>query len=159
MTLKTRALRLFLMPLLAGPAVACGLQPDLPSEPPPGLEAAWFHDDCAPWDGPAVSLYLARERGGSPFAPGLPYLRVTLYASSSIGLHEGERLRFEPGTQGDAQYCRSTDDCDGATGVGIEFSGVEREVLEGRLEVLFGERPPIRGAFRAGRMPFQALCG
>jgi hypothetical protein len=41
---------------------ACALQSELPDTPPPGLTEAWFHDDCAPWDGPAGGERAFRER-------------------------------------------------------------------------------------------------
>jgi len=149
----------FLVCLLALPTVACALQSDLPSDPPDGLNEAWFHDDCAPWDGSATSLYLGRERAKAVFHPDTPYLHVALY-SNSLSFRPGERLRFEvPGREGHARYCQKADTCVSAKAVSIEFTKTDGSLLEGRLEVLFDGRPPIRGGFRAVRIPFQALCG
>ena len=145
--------------MLALPAVACALQSDLPSDPPAGLSVAWFHDDCAPWDGAATSLFLGVERAKTVFHPDAPYLHVALY-SNTLGFPTGERIRFGvPGNQGHAQYCLKADDCVTGRAVSIEFSKIEANLLEGRLEVLFDRRPAIRGGFRAARMPFRALCG
>jgi hypothetical protein len=153
------SLKWFLFCLLALPAFACALQSDLPSDPPDGLNVAWFHDDCAPWDGAATSLYLGRERAKAVFHQDFPFLHVALY-SNSLSFRTGGRLRFEIlGNQGHARYCRDADACVNARAVSIEFSKVEENLLEGRIEVLFDGLPPIRGGFRAARMPFRALCG
>jgi hypothetical protein len=138
---------------------ACALQSELPDTPPPGLTEAWFHDDCAPWDGPALSLYLSPEPGQTVFVAPFPHLLVSLY-SSRLQFEEGERLRFElPGNVGHAAYCRKMDDCRTATEVTLEFSRLEPTLMEGRLEVQFETGPPVRGSFRASEIPFQALCG
>jgi hypothetical protein len=151
-------LRMFLQILLLVP-VACALPQELESAPPEGLEIAWFLDDCAPWDGPAVSLYLARRVGDGPFQPGFPHLHVALYEPATRLRGRG-RIRLEvPGNVGHAQYCESAEDCSAGTHVRIEFSDSDPGILEGRLEVTFESRPPVRGGFRAVRMPFQALCG
>jgi hypothetical protein len=149
--------RRVLLILLGIPLVACAQQADLPAEAPPGLGSAWFHDDCAPWDGSATTLVLGREVASTPFKPGFPHIQVSLYSNSS---RRGTRLRFEiPGNQGFAQYCLSADACTKATAVTLQFSKVEPDLIEGRLEVLFKDRAAIRGGFRAIRIPFRALCG
>ena len=159
MNFSRKSLKRFLFCMLALPSVACALQSDLPSDPPDGLKVAWFHDDCAPWDGAATSLYLGLGQAKTVFHPDPPYLLVALY-SNSLRFHTGERLRFNvPGNQGHAQYCLEANACVNARAVSIEFSKIEGNLLEGRLEILFDRRPAIRGGFRAARMPFRALCG
>jgi hypothetical protein len=150
--------RLFLF-LLGIPLVACASQSDLPSEPVQGLGSAWFHDDCAPWDGSATTLLLGPQVARTPSQPGFPHLQISLY-SSFTRFQTGGRFRFEvPGNQGFAQYCLRADTCNKATAVTLQFSKVEQDLLEGRLEVDFKDRVPIRGSFRAIRLPFRALCG
>ena len=154
-----RPCRWFLLILLGIPLVACAAQADLPAEPPQGLGSAWFHDDCAPWDGSATTLLLGKEVASTPFNRGFPHLQVSLYSNWSQ-FRTGGRLRFEiPGNQGFAQYCLSADACTKATAVTLQFSKVEHDLIEGRLEILFKERAAIRGGFRAIRIPFRALCG
>jgi hypothetical protein len=158
MNVQRYCLTRFLLSLLALPALAGSLQLELPSEPPSGLAAAWFHDDCAPWDGSATSLYLGAAPAKVAFEPGFPFLQVSLY-SNSQSLRR-DRLHFEvSGNKGYAQYCQSKEECKTATSVTIEFSKAERDLLEGRLEILFKDRPAIRGGFLAKRLPFRALCG
>jgi hypothetical protein len=141
------------------PTAACALQPELPSEPPQELEIAWFLDDCAPWDGLATSLYLGREIPADKFNPGFPNLHVAIY-SSLLQRRSGELLRFDvPSHDGHARYCANSENCVNATAVTIEFSKVERSLLEGRLEVVFKEREPIRGSFRATKMAGRTPCG
>jgi hypothetical protein len=148
----------FLLILLGIPVVGCAFQADLPAELPPGLGSAWFHDDCAPWDGSATTLLLGKEVSSTPVKPGFPYLQVSLYSNWSR-FRTGGRLRFEiSGNQGFAQYCLSVDACTQATAVTLQFSKVEQDLIEGRLEVLFKERAAIRGGFHAIRIPFRALC-
>lgn len=150
--------RHFILIFLALPLAACALQADLPSEPPDGLGAAWFHADCAPWDGAATTLLLGPTASEIPHRPGFPHLQVSLF-SNLLQVKAGGTLRFEPGNAGFAQYCRTPDSCVKATAVTVKFSKVERDFLEGRLEVLFKDRGPLRGSFRAARIPFAALCG
>ena len=155
-------MREFLMSLilvvLIFPAQACS-EPQLPSKPPEGMDVSWFHDDCAPWDGPATTLYLGTEVAESVFTPTFPFLRLSLY-SSSTQFKAGKRLQFDlPGSPGFAQYCVDADHCLSATAVRIDFLNVDAQHLEGRLEVVFETRLPIRGSFRASRIEFQALCG
>jgi hypothetical protein len=149
----------FLILLLATALPACALQSSLPAEPPPGLTEAWFHNDCAPWDGPALSLYLGPEPSETIFSAPFPHLRVSLY-SSLTRLQTGERLRFEvPGNQAHAVYCESEEDCRPAAEITLELSELEADLMAGSLEILFETGPPVAGSFRASRIPFQALCG
>jgi hypothetical protein len=148
----------FLLILFGIPLAACALQSDLPADPPQGLETSSFHDDCAPWDGSATTLLLGKDVASTPFKPGFPHLQVSLYSNWSQ-FRTGGRLRLEPGNQGFAQHCLSEDACTKATAVTVQFSKVEQDRIEGRLEVLFKERAAIRGGFRAIRIPFRALCG
>jgi hypothetical protein len=138
--------------------VACASQAGLPSEPPQGLGSAWFHDDCAPWDGAATTLLLGPKVATAPFQPGFPHLQVSLFSNLSR-FRAGETLIFELGNQGFVQYCLNADTCTKATAVTLQFSKVEQNLMEGRLEVRFKDRAPIRGSFRATRIPFRALCG
>lgn len=145
--------------LLTLAATACALQSELPAEPPDGLPAAWFHDDCAPWDGPATSLYLGARPAERPLEASFPFLRISLYR---------ERLELGPGRRivpdlaaGDASaaYCASETSCVEATGVILDISEVRADLITGRVGVTFPDRGPIRGSFRATRIPFRALCG
>ena len=154
-----RPWRRFLLILLGIPLTACALQADLPAERPHGLGFAWFHDDCAPWDGSATTLMMGEQAATTPVQPRFPHLQVSVY-SNWRQFRTGGRLRFEvSGDRGFAQYCLTEDACTNATTVTLQFSNVEPEVIEGRLEVLFKERAAIRGGFRAVRIPFRALCG
>jgi hypothetical protein len=149
----------FLLIVLGTPLAACGLQMDLPAQPPEGLGVASFHADCAPWDGGAVTLLLGQEVSPDPLKPGFPHLQVSLYTSIAK-FRTGGRVHFEiPGNQGLAQFCLQADACTKATAVTLQFSKVEENLLEGRLEVLFKDRAAIRGSFHATRIPFRALCG
>lgn len=147
--------------LLAMAATACALQSDLPADlpdaPPDGLPAAWFHDDCAPWDGPATTIYLGASAVDSPFESSFPFLRISLYRDrpSSGG-------RIVPDLEaGDASvaYCTSETVCMPITGVVLEISEVRSDLITGRVGVDFDVRPPVRGSFSARRIPFRALCG
>jgi hypothetical protein len=148
-----------LLILLGIPLVACASQSDLPADPIQGLGSAWFHDDCAPWDGSATTLLLGAQAARTPFLPGFPHLQVSVY-SSLARFQTGGRVRFEiPGNQGFAQYCLRAGTCNKATAVILQFSRVNQDLLEGVLEVDFNDRSPIRGSFRATRIQFRALCG
>jgi hypothetical protein len=160
MSFRTHLLTGSLLCLAAGVATACGvLQSDLPSDPPEGLPFAWFHDDCAPWDGPATTLYLGARRGESAFESAFPALRISLYRER-LDFGPGRRIVLDPTSdEGYSDYCESADQCIPAAGIVLEISEVQSDLLAGRLKVTFGSRPAIRGGFRATRIPFQALCG
>jgi hypothetical protein len=146
-----------LVGLLAMAASACALQSDLPDTPPEGLPAAWFHDDCAPWDGPATTLYLGASPVDSPFEASFPFLRISLYRDRPAS---GSRIApdLEAGNAS-ATYCTSETHCIPVTGVVLEISEVRSDLITGRVGVDFAEGPPLRGSFRATRIPFRALCG
>ena len=99
------AARLLVATVALLPVATCVQQAELPWVPPEGLDVAWFHDDCAPWDGPALSLYLSREAADTVFRSPFPNLRVSLY-TPRMQFHSGERETFEiPGNQGHAVFC------------------------------------------------------
>jgi len=156
--------RVFVFAFLAASIlVACrpGSGPELPLSPPQGLEVSWFHDDCGPADGPALTVYLGQAIPDTAFEAGYPHLRVTI-CSDRTRLREGESVEIRapaPGGQGDARYCLSESNCRSVTGGSILFSRLEPNLLEGGVEVLFTGGEPIRGMFSAPRLTFQPLCG
>jgi len=85
-----RPSRWFLLILLGIPLVACAVQADLPAEPPQGLGSAWFHDDCAPWDGSATTLLLGKEVASSPSSQAFPTFKSLCIRTGANSEQQGD---------------------------------------------------------------------
>jgi hypothetical protein len=130
-------------------------------DPPEGFPVAWAHGDCAPWDGPATSVYLGSTLPSSALTPTYPHLRITVYVSRAD--LPGRRLQWQ-GVQpqvGGAQRCFEETRCDRATDITIVFgeSDDPRVDLTGYLDVVLDDGTSMTGGFRATMLDFAALCG
>ena len=129
--------------------------------PPEDYPLAFYHQDCAPWDGPAVSLYLVQEPMTTPFMAPLPHLRVSVYGA----LHRlvGETLQWN-GTQSDQGYagrCPAEGTCEPATSARVRVRGWDSAGggMTGDVELEFGDGSREAGSFDGTRLDFQPLCG
>jgi hypothetical protein len=78
---------------------------------------------CAPWDGPAVSLFLTDSPAVSTY-PAPPYRSITIYRDVSEVL--GEQFEVTAITQqvGIAQDCASAGRCTPVVGAAVRFGGL-----------------------------------
>ncbi|HEY9384057.1 MAG TPA: hypothetical protein VIP80_11155 [Gemmatimonadales bacterium] len=78
---------------------------------------------CAPWDGPAVSLFLTDSPGASTY-PAPPYRAITIYRDLNEVL--GERFEVTATTPqvGIAQDCASAGRCAPVLGAAVQFGGL-----------------------------------
>jgi len=127
-------------------------------EPPAGLPIATAMADCAPWDGPAVSIYLTPAPFDS-FEPPLPHLRLSLYrpavalAYTTISWPADQ----EPGV---AVHCPAQGECRSAVSARIRLRRVVPDsLLEGDFDLRFPDHSTLGGGFRAAWRRLLVMCG
>ena len=135
--------------------VALGCATPLPQGPT--LNAVLV-ETCAPWDGPAVALFLT-ERAAVDSYPSPPYSAITVYRSLPQLL--GRRFEVSPDTPnlGSGQACPAADGCAPVPGATIAFGGLNPDRTVGvtyRLEV--AGRPVLTGRTRARLSPIPRRC-
>jgi hypothetical protein len=154
-------MKIGLLLLLAFPATGCRwvVESQLPAYPPEGLEVAWWHSDCAPWDGPAVSIYLGHAVPEEALAPTYPHLRISIFDTPTS--LPGESYHWdEAGNTGDVQFCSAEGTCQGATAVTVEFDDQgEGGTYRGRVGARLADGSYRAGSFEAAPLKFTALCG
>jgi hypothetical protein len=126
-----------------------------------GFPLAYLHDDCAPWDGAALTLVLSQHEIDSRLAVGYPNLRITSYRPpSSLA---GGSFSWEGDAQSDgyATLCDSADSCASATRVSVDFDRAQGsgEVVTGQVRVELEDGRIVAGPFSARRLEYPMLCG
>jgi hypothetical protein len=130
-------------------------------EPPPVVEE-WNHAvamaDCAPWDGPATTVYLTQVPYQAELAR--PFLRLTIHH----GVSEMPGHRWEVGTDHDREglpwLCPDSGECATARTGWIAFEGREAEdPLRGSYDLTFEDGRRVVGRFVAPVLERPALCG
>ena len=126
-----------------------------------GFPHAYFHDDCAPWDGPALSIVLSQTQLGSPFELGFPSVRVTSWRPPAELAGASLEWSGVAHDLGYASFCESEDSCRTASTVRLRFDPAQpsADELAGQLHLEFEDGRVVSGAFRAVRLPFRVLCG
>ncbi len=153
-------MRLTRLLLVATPVLlACQGSSGANGAPPEGFPVAWAYDDCAPWDGGALSIFLGTQIPTGASTPIPPYVRVTVY---SRGVAPGSTFEWtEPqGQVGGAARCLTSGPCELATSARVSFvTPAGGEDFAGVVHLEFGAAPPTVGGFRATLVPREALCG
>jgi hypothetical protein len=115
--------------------------------------------DCAPWDGPAMSVLLARV-GDTTESPTGPFVRVALYGS--LDRLVGNTTRWPADKEvGTASWCSAgAQECTAAaTGV-VRLEGFAPDsVLPGKLRITFPDGRILDGSFRANWRSRRMMCG
>ena len=126
--------------------------------PPPGYEYAYATRDCAPWDGPAVTLYFAGSPSDS-IPMGVPHLRVSIWKSPAELANR--TVRWPADLQGGAALrCAAADSCEPANGGQISFGGTRPDSsVEGVLLLRWVGGDSVRGSFRAAWRSRRIMCG
>lgn len=128
---------------------------------PPAAEE-WSHAvamaDCAPWDGPATTVYLTQV----PYSDSLPSpsLRLALYH----GIDEVAGRRWSVGLDNDRDglpsYCPVLGDCVLTRSGWVEFEARDASgPLAGSYDLILQNGRRITGQFAAPVMERLALCG
>jgi hypothetical protein len=133
------------------------------AERAPADERKWSHalarTDCAPWDGPAVSVDLS----DAPLVEGAavpPFLRLALYLESTqetdADLIVGE---LRPGGAS-ASWCPAEGECLSAASGVVHLTGRQGgDTLSGRYQLVLPDGDRLRGRFTAPRERRRILCG
>lgn len=120
---------------------------------------AGYYADCAPWDGPALTLVFAAA-GADPAAPGVPHLRISTYRPPSVLPGSSFDWRGTDHNYGHAELCRSEGACEVPHAVEVEFDALLNDgSLRGELSVGLIDGRVISGAFEAEVVQTTFLCG
>jgi len=119
---------------------------------------AYASPTCAPWDGPAVTIYLTPTLADS-IAPGAAHLSISIWTSASE--LPGRSFSWPTDKQtGAGVRCARQGDCEAAAAGRVAFRPFAADsVLEGSFDLLFSDSTSERGGFRAAWRPRQELCG
>lgn len=140
-------------------ASACGPADPIRTDPPAGYPNAYAMSDCAPWDGPATTIYLSSNEAepdglpGSEIAP--PLVWVSVYQPRDA--LPGEGFDIDQGSIAGAMRCPSEGFCEPAAGGRIRF-GPPATRMAGDL-VLDFHGDTISGGFDAAWVDRRVLCG
>jgi len=119
---------------------------------------AMLLETCAPWDGPAVALFLTEQAAVDSY-PSSPYSSITVYQSLAELL--GRRFDLGPDTPnlGSGSVCPATGECATAPVAMIAFGGLNPDSTIGvtyRLEAADGR--VLSGAAQARLSPIPRRC-
>lgn len=151
-TSLTHGLALLLLPL-----GACG--PPASADPPAGYPYASAHADCAPWDGPAVTILLTTQAPDSIAVTG-PYVSISVWRSATT--LAGRTFAWPSDSQvGAATRCSSDAACEAARSGRVTFAPASPDTILGGTVVLrfAGADSILRGAFRALWRRTRVMCG
>jgi hypothetical protein len=134
-------------------ALACGAPEDRLA---PAF--ATLMPSCAPWDGPAVTLFLTSRPTISHPVP--PYSAIMVYRSVTQVL--GRRFEVSPMTPnlGVGQVCPLDGDCSSSDAAWVNFGGLNPDsTLEITYSIEQASGPTSHGRVRARFHPNAAFCG
>ena len=131
------------------------------SSSPTEYPRAYVYDDCAPWDGPALTLLLTHTELESPFEESVPSVQVTSYRPPSVLAGGSFEWEGDAPNLGFAQWCEFFDSCWSATSVRVRFDRVQpsADELSGQVSLVFEGGRVVAGAFTAARLSLPMLCG
>jgi hypothetical protein len=135
-------------------ALACTAPESLPSAPNAALVQT-----CAPWDGPAVALFLTDQPAVATY-PSAPYAAIMVYRSISAVV--GHHFDVSPESQnlGQAQICPAVGECQPANGASVSFRELRADsTVEVEYRLDLAPNRVMTGKGRARFYPTAALCG
>jgi len=148
---------LFFGAIAAVVGVECARQAH-PAAEPTEYSYAFAVPECAPWDGPAVVLYLLDSHSDA-VPPATRHVRVAIWKGLDELAHQTFRWPLDQQT-GTGEQCSSADSCEPAIEGQIAFGDVERDSsIEGELDVRFATGDRVRQAFKAAWQPLRVRCG
>ncbi len=146
--------------LTTAPVGGCGTSADLGPlrASPERLPHAVAVRDCAPWDGPAVTIYLSAASADST-PPPPPHLQLSLWRSAT----ELERNTFAwpaETQEAAATWCETDDACRAAPTGRVRIRRVWPDsLIEGEFDLQFDGRISVGGGFRAVWLETRIMCG
>ena len=134
------------------------LTPPVRIVPPNGYSYAFAIPDCAPWDGPAVVLYLL-DSNGDAVPPLTRHVRVAIWKGQAELAHHTFRWPASP-EPGAAAQCSSEGSCEAAIEGRVAFGAVDPDrSVAGELDLRFASGDRVRKAFTARWQPRRIGCG
>jgi hypothetical protein len=124
----------------------------------PGLNAALVQT-CAPWDGPAVALFLTDQPAVATY-PTPPYSAITVYKGVSEVM--GRHFTVSPDSQnvGYANACPAVGDCQPARSASVTFHQLDADsTVEVEYRIDFALNRIVSGRVRARLHPAAGFCG
>jgi hypothetical protein len=146
--------------LCAAACLACAPGGEAWSSSGTGFPFAYFHDDCAPWDGRALTIILSHEEL-EPYQASYPSVRVTSWRPPSKVAGASFEWSGVTQDQGYANWCDSEEACRTASSVRVRFDRVQPspDEIAGQLRLEFEGGQVVEGAFKAVGLPLQMMCG
>ncbi len=137
---------------------ACGSSSE--PEPPEGFPLAYAMDDCAPWDGPATSVFLTSRPLGGDDSPSPPFVRISIYLPRGDVVGHSFALSAESASTGAVSRCESEASCVQAVSALVRFRDASpEEPLAGRISAIFPGGERVVGGFVPTPLPSRGLCG
>jgi len=124
----------------------------------PGYEAARGFRDCAPWDGPAITIYLAETPATSDDVP-FPHVRLSLYGAD--GTLSGATLswRDDEPNRGSAAHCTGPGACRTPSEARVRLGALGNGVVPGDVVLRFVDGSEFRTRFLAELDTTPTFCG
>lgn len=126
-----------------------------------GFALTYLHDDCAPWDGRALTLVLTEQEIDVGVETSYPNLRITSWRPPSS--LPGSSFSWDGDAQDDgyAALCDSADSCVRARRVRVDFDRAQpsADEVNGRVRVELEDGRIVAGPFAAHVLDFVVLCG
>jgi hypothetical protein len=131
------------------------------SSTPTEFPYAYYHDDCAPWDGRALTIVLSHEEFQDPFESHFPNVSIRWYRPSAQLAGSSFGWTGIAQDLGHASWCDSAEDCVVASAVRVRFDRAQPspDELAGQAHLEFEGGEAVSGRFKARRLPIQMLCG
>src|SRR5262249_23146551 len=119
---------------------------------------ALIRPSCAPWDGGAIEVTLAKEPLKCDRTDG-PYLAIGVW--KGLPLHDGQEVNFDSRTNaGFASQCTKEGDCERAESGKIVFEKVQQgSEASGHYELHFKGGRILTGKFDAKWCNDRVFCG
>lgn len=141
--------------LLLACSAPAGEVPELP-EP---FTHATAMQDCAPWDGAAVSILLTTAPLDSTLMPTEPWIHLYIWRDRAA-LANGVFVWPSDEQVGAGSECPTADSCEAAQTGMVRFRESEGDsILVGEFELTFRNDEPLAGGFRAVWLTRQTFCG
>ncbi|HEU5218753.1 MAG TPA: hypothetical protein VFU23_08835 [Gemmatimonadales bacterium] len=135
------------------------LPPGCTSNPTgPSLNAALV-PTCAPWDGPAVALFLTDRLAVTTY-PAAPYVSITVYHGVPDILNQRFDVTATSQNVGFAQQCPAQGGCITAQAASVTFGGQDADsTIDVTYRLKLDAGRVISGSARARLYPQQVFCG
>ena len=139
-------------------ALLCWLAPACETESPPQPSVyATLTRSCAPFDGPAVTLYLS-EHPIEGVVPAPPYNMISVYRGLDAVL--GQSILVESTQAGSAVKCLSASDCRPYSGAVIKFGALRSDsTISVNYRIFLSAESELSGSVFPKLDPAPALCG